>query len=118
MKTRMWLVILNLALVLASVQLTFAAPLPPIGHPVQSGSTILVPLDASTRTVLLLTSTDPSISRFIVQYKVKDAICTQLATRHGNTVQDLAVVIIEAPFVSVSDVSVQGIGNNSPVDSF
>lgn len=108
--------LLVLGLVLAA--LATASLLPPIGIPVRSGDTILTSLDAGGRTVLLLTSVNPAVTRFIVEYTVKQESHMALAERHGSTVQNLATVIIDAPYVGISNVTVQGIGNTPPPDPF
>ena len=86
--------------------MAFSQTLTP-GKPVQSGSTILTPLESGNRSVFLLTSVNPGATGFAVHFTVKDSPRVAFATRPGTSVQDLAVVVIESPLAEILNVSVQ-----------
>jgi len=90
------------------------------GIPVQSGSTILTPeVDSDGGTVFLLTTTDSTISRFIVDYDVPGGIHkTRVASRTGTTIQSLATMVIDSPLASITNVTVTPIAASAHQDHF
>jgi hypothetical protein len=90
------------------------------GVPVQSGSSILVPLvpsDDPGSTVLLVTSTIPDARIFIVRYVRNGAVYERSTSRTGSTPQSLAVLIVRAPLSELSQISVQALPPGA-IDTF